>query len=44
MALISLLVLLEQWDIAVCAENMDEAQIDRESMKFHLCWHFTHVY
>jgi len=22
---------------------MDEAQIDRESTKFHLCWHFTHV-
>jgi len=25
--------LLELWDIAVSAENMDEAQIDRESMK-----------
>jgi len=35
--------LLEQWDIAVTAENMDEVQIDRESMKFHLYWCFTHV-
>jgi hypothetical protein len=36
--------LLEQWNVAVSAENMDEAYIDRESMKFHVHLHFTHVH
>jgi hypothetical protein len=36
--------MLEQWDISVTAENMDEAQIEIESMKLHPCLQSTRVH